>query len=214
MNRKVVIPEYGAGNIYSVARAVEKVGGTPVLSTSAQEIAEADRVVLPGVGAFASCIGALRESGLIEALLRYIDRERPFLGICVGMQLLFDYSEEFGRHDGLGVIAGPVLRIPSSDPSGTRRVPHIGWSPLALPAGRTDWDGTVFEGASPNETAMYFVHSYSCVPANPSVRLAEAEYEGLSICAAIERANVTAIQCHPERSGPSGLRVFENFLSR
>jgi glutamine amidotransferase len=214
MPKSVIIPDYGVGNLYSVARAVEKAGGKPVISQSLEEVIGAERLILPGVGAFASCIGALRASGMVEPLLEFIRSGRPFLGICVGMQLLFDYSLEFGRHDGLGLIAGHVGPIPTSDAAGTRRVPHVGWSPLSLPEGLNGWEDTLFEGARPEATAMYFVHSYSCLPANTSVRIAEAEYNGFRICAALQRENISAIQCHPERSGPSGLRLFANFLAR
>lgn len=214
MNRKVVIPDYGVGNLFSIARAVEKIGGEPILVDSPQGIAGADRLILPGVGAYASCIDALRDKGFAEPVVEFVATGRPFLGICVGMQLLFDYSLEFGRHEGLGLIAGDVERIPENDSNGVRRVPHVGWSPLSLPAGRESWDGTLFDGAVPGLTAMYFVHSFNCLPSEPTISVAEAHYEGWPICASIERDNVAAIQCHPERSGPSGLRFFENFLAR
>lgn len=214
MSGKVVIPDYGVGNLFSIARAIEKVGGEPILAVNPKAIVSADRLILPGVGAFASCINALQESGFAGPVVDFVATGRPFLGICVGMQLLFDYSLEFGRHDGLGLIPGHVDRILVRDDNGVRRVPHIGWSPLNLPVGRESWEGTLFEGAVTGRTAMYFVHSYNCLPYDPSIVVAEADYEGWSICASIERDNVAAIQCHPERSGPSGLRFFENFLAR
>ena len=214
MSNRVIIADYGAGNVFSVARAIERVGGEPCLSADPKVIASAERLILPGVGAFQACMGALEEQDLVEPIMEYARSERPFLGICVGMQLMFHHSLEFGKTNGLGLVAGHVGPIPVDDGTHRRRVPHIGWSALTLPPGRENWNGTLLDGAEPGKTAMYFVHSYSCQPADADTRLAEADYEGWPICAAIQRDNMTATQCHPERSGQSGLRFFENFLKR
>lgn len=225
MSKVIHIVDYGVGNLYSAQRAVAKAGGEARLSNDPAEIANAERLLLPGVGAFASCVGTLRSSGLVEPIRDFLATGRPFMGICVGMQLLFDYSLEFGHHPGLGLIPGHVERIPAggetdgdgggdtSGNGGTRKVPHIGWSPLSMPGTRASWDGTVLAGMVPGDIAAYFVHSYNCVPDDPDYLLATADYDGFTITAAIQRDNITAFQCHPEKSGPVGLKIVEQFLA-
>lgn len=213
MSKLVHIVDYGAGNLYSAQRAIEKVGGEARLSKDPDEIASAERLLLPGVGAFASCATALRESNLSEPIVMFANSGRPFLGICVGMQLLFDYSLEFGRHEGLKLIPGRVERIPARDAAGSRKVPHIGWSELRLPAGRSSWDGTVLRGAESEEASAYFVHSYNCVPDDRSCLLAEIDYDGFPITAAVVRDNIVGCQFHPEKSADVGLRLLERFLA-
>lgn len=211
MTTVVHVVDYGIGNLYSVARAIERAGGEARLVSTAAEILAADRLLLPGVGAFEPCIQTLRESGLSDEVRAFAATGRPFLGICVGMQLLFDYSLEFGRHDGLGLIAGHVAPIPPRDAAGDRKVPHIGWSPLQRPAGRT-WEATVLDGVEPGQSSAYFVHSFSCVPDDEASWLAEVDYAGYRVCAAVQQDNITAFQCHPEKSGPAGLRILRRFL--
>jgi glutamine amidotransferase len=194
-------------------RAVEKVGGLARLSNDPDEIATAERLLLPGVGAFASCANALRSSGLTEPVVAFAATGRPFLGICVGMQLLFDYSLEFGKHAGLGLLAGHVERIPANDSTGSRKVPHVGWSELLMPAQRKDWKGTVLEGVASGKAAAYFVHSYHCVPDDPNCLLAETDYAGFRITAAVARDNITGCQFHPEKSADIGLQMIERFLA-
>lgn len=213
MSKLVHIVDYGVGNLYSAVRAVEKVGGEARLSNDPAEIASAERLLLPGVGAFASCADTLRSRGLVEPVVAFAATGRPFLGICVGMQLMFDYSLEFGKHAGLGLIAGHVEHIPAEDAAGSRNVPHIGWSELLMPAGRKDWSGTILEGVTPGVDAAYFVHSYNCVPDDPSCRLVEADYDGYPITAAVVRDNLIGCQFHPEKSAHVGLRMIERFLT-
>lgn len=212
MTAVVHVVDYGIGNLFSVARAIEKAGGEARLTSSPAEVATAERLLLPGVGAFEPCMRTLQKSGLSDPVMEFARTGRPFLGICVGMQLLFDYSLEFGQHAGLGLIAGHVAPIPPSDASGTRKVPHIGWSPLLHPEARADWNGTLLEGARPGQDSAYFVHSFNCIPDDPARRMAEVDYIGHSVCAAVEQDNITAFQCHPEKSGPVGLRILERFL--
>lgn len=213
MSKLVHIVDYGVGNLYSAARAVEKVGGEARLSSDPAAIASAERLLLPGVGAFASCANTLRFSGLTDPVIDFVATGRPFLGICVGMQLLFDYSLEFGKHAGLGLIAGHVERIPAEDSRGARKVPHVGWSELLMPDGRQDWNGTILEDAVPGESAAYFVHSYSCIPSDPACCLAEADHDGFRITAAVGRDNIVGCQFHPEKSGRVGLQIIERFLA-
>jgi glutamine amidotransferase len=212
MTRVIHVVDYGIGNLYSVARAVEAVGGEVRLATRPEDIARAGRLLLPGVGAFEPCMRTLSESRLAEPVREFARTGQPFLGICVGMQLLFDYSLEFGRHEGLGLVAGHVAPIPPGDAAGERKVPHIGWSPLIRGAGR-DWSGTVLDGEVEGKSSAYFVHSYSCVPADPAHVLAEVDHGGYRICAGVQVENITAFQCHPEKSGPVGLRILERFLA-
>ena len=213
MTKIVHIVDYGAGNLYSACRAIDKVGGEARLTSDPAEIASAERLLLPGVGAFASCIGALRARGLDAPIVTFAATGRPFLGICVGMQLLFDYSLEFGRHAGLGLIAGHAERIPASDIAGSRKVPHVGWSELRAPESRGDWGGTVLQDAAPGATAAYFVHSYNCLPDDPSCVLADVDYDGFTITAAVMRDNIIGCQFHPEKSADVGLRLLERFLT-
>lgn len=213
MGTTVTIVDYGIGNLFSVARAIEAAGGEAKLASRFPEIREAERLLLPGVGAFEPCVETLTQKGLAEAVITFAATGRPFLGICVGMQLLFDYSLEFGRHNGLGLIAGRVAPIPTADDAGVRKVPHIGWGRLQIPAGRNDWNGTLLESATPELTSAYFVHSFNCEPADPAVRLADVDYDGFPVCAAVEQDNITAFQCHPEKSGSAGIKIIERFLA-
>ena len=209
MTNTVHIVDYGIGNLYSVARAIERAGGEAQLTTDWKEIGAAERLILPGVGAFEPCARTLRDLGLVEPVIEFARSGRPFMGICVGMQLLFDYSEEFGVNSGLGLIHGHVAAIPAD---GVRKVPHIGWSPLVLPETRTSWAGSVLEQHEPGQSSAYFVHSYSCVPVDRRHRLANVDYAGYEICAAVQSENVTGFQCHPEKSGNAGLKILQNFL--
>lgn len=208
----VHVVDYGIGNLFSVARAIEQAGSKARLTSDPSEVIGADRLLLPGVGAYEPCMRTLQESGLSEPVLEFARTGRPFLGICVGMQLLFDYSLEFGQHAGLGLIAGHVAPISPSDERGDRKVPHIGWNPLLLPQERNGWEGTLLDGARPGQDSAYFVHSFNCIPDDPAHRLAVVDYAGHTICAAVERDNITAFQCHPEKSGPVGLRILDRFL--
>lgn len=213
MSSVVHIVDYGVGNLHSVARAIEQAGGEAKLSSSPLEIARAERILLPGVGAYGPCIESLRKAGLVEPVIAFAATGRPFLGICVGMQLLFGHSLEFGRHEGLALIPGQVEPIPAEDAAGTRKVPHIGWSPLLMPTARSDWGDTLLEDATPEVTSCYFVHSFNCAPSDPRYRLADANYGGFKICAAVQRDNITGFQCHPEKSGPAGIKILQRFLT-
>ncbi len=213
MTVRVKIVDYGMGNLHSVARALEKVGAEPELASTPEAIVSADLLILPGVGAFEPCVANLRGAGLDEPVLEFVRSGRPFMGICVGMQLLFDYSTEFGRHEGLGLIAGRVDAIPLNSGGNARKVPHIGWSELLVPEKRAGWSDTLLRSAQPGVTSAYFVHSYSCVPADAADRLADVDYLGYDICAAVQKDNITGFQCHPEKSGPAGLKIMEHFVS-
>ena len=212
MSVAVAIVDYGVGNLLSVGRAVAAAGGEPRLVGTPGEIAAAERLLLPGVGAFGHCMAVLRERGLIEPIRAFAATGRPFLGICVGMQVMLEVGTEFGRHDGLGLIAGTVEAIPATGADGTsHKIPHIGWSPLARPAGGRAWAGTLLDGI-PADSSVYFVHSFAAQPALPAHRLADTDYHGRAIAAAIGRDNLAGCQFHPEKSGPVGLRILANFI--
>ncbi|RME32957.1 MAG: imidazole glycerol phosphate synthase subunit HisH [Gammaproteobacteria bacterium] len=212
MRREVTIVDHGLGNLYSVSRAVEVSGGVPLLSGDPDEVRRASRLVLPGVGAFADGMAGLRERGLDQALREAVAAGTPLLAICLGMQMLADASEEFGEHTGLGLVPGRVAPIPATGTDGRpHRIPHTGWTRLHLPPGRSGWEGTVLEG-SQEGTWVYLVHSFHLQPDRAEDRLADCDYDGVTICAAVTRGAVTGLQFHPEKSGPAGLHMLERFL--
>jgi len=197
---RVVIVDYGAGNLRSVARAVAHAGGQPVVSSRPEDLMEAEAVVMPGVGAAADTMRNLEARGLAGPLREYIGQGRPFLGVCMGQQALFDYSEEGGRHPCLGVLPGRVVRLPQG-----LKVPHMGWNRL-----RIRRPHPVLEGIA-DGTYFYFVHSYYPEPAEPEVVVATAWY-GVEFPAIVARGALVATQFHPEKSGEAGLLLYRNFL--
>lgn len=208
------VVDYGVGNLFSIARALEAGGAEVRMASSGAEMDAAERLVLPGVGAFAHCMSELRSHGLEDPVRRYAASGRPLLGICVGMQMLFEGSEEFGDHEGLGIVAGRVRAIPPTGSDGApHKIPHIGWGELELPAGRADWKGSLLEGLAAR-TAVYFVHSYTAQPSDPAQRLADCHYDGRVISACVAAESVSGCQFHPEKSAAAGLRIVRNFLSQ
>lgn len=212
MSLQATIVDYGSGNVLSVKRALEHCGAEVKLTRRPEELKAADRLVLPGVGAFAECMRALEERQLLPLIREFAGSGRPFLGICVGMQILFDESEEFGVHAGMGLVPGKVVSIPPNGANGApHRIPHIGWAPLELPVGGGNWTNSILADLVPGDSA-YFVHSYAGVPADPLHRLADISYNGRTISAAVARENVSGTQFHPEKSGPVGLKILTRFL--
>jgi glutamine amidotransferase len=209
----VTVVDYGLGNLFSVSRALEQVGASVELTDSAAAIDRATHLVLPGVGAFRDGIAGLHERGLVEPVRRYGAGGRPFLGICLGMQLLFEYSEEFGRQEGLGLVAGGVVAIPAVTASGApHKIPHIGWNELRVPETRRGWQGTPLARIAQN-TPMYFVHSFTADPAREDDRLADCDYDGCRISAAVGHGALYGCQFHPEKSGAPGLQILRDFLA-
>lgn len=210
---EIAVVDYGAGNLLSVSRAIERVGGSAVLSSDPKTIDHAERLVLPGVGAFANGMAALQTLGLTEPLRRFASSKRPFLGICLGMQMMFESSLEFGRHEGLGLIAGDVLPVSKTGADGKpHKIPHIGWKPIEKSPNSPSWEGTPLEGIK-EKNAFYFVHSYEAVPKHPKDRLASVDYDGLKLSAAVGRDRIFGTQFHPEKSGELGLSILRNFIS-
>jgi glutamine amidotransferase len=202
----IAIIDYGMGNLRSVQKGFERVGCEAAVTADPKVVLEAEKIVLPGVGAFPDCMRNLEEGGFIEPLLRVIREGRPFLGICLGLQLLFTESEEFGIHRGLNVIPGRVVRFPEGMAEGGEalKVPHMGWNQLAVkrrPA--------VFEGIE-DGTNVYFVHSYYVAPEDQGVVATTTTY-GIEFCSAIWKDNIVATQFHPEKSQEKGLKILKNF---
>jgi glutamine amidotransferase len=196
-----------------VRRGIEHCGATVEVTDDPEIILAAPRVVLPGVGAFADGMGELQRRGLDTVVQTVAGSGVPLLGICLGMQMLLDESEEFGTTRGLGIIPGRVIAVPTvRQDGGTQKVPHLGWSSLALPPGRTDWKGTLLAEVAPGD-AVYFVHSFMASPNKPEDRIADAIYGGVLVSAAVGARNVFGVQFHPEKSGEVGLRVLRQFLA-
>lgn len=207
----VTIIDYGTGNLLSVARAFEHCGASVLLTNDPMKITNADYLVLPGVGAFADGMLGLTERGLVEPIKTFAAKDRPFLGICLGMQLMLDESEEFGANEGLGLIPGKVVAIPAVGSDGApHKIPHIGWNEICAPANMS-WEGSIL-GDTPDKSAFYFVHSYTAVPAKHGNRLADCYYNGQLIAAAIRLRNMYGCQFHPEKSGTAGLSILNDFL--
>ena len=196
----VIILDYGAGNLRSVVRAVERVGARPEVASVPAALDEADVIILPGVGAAADTMHNLRKRKLVEPIREYIEAERPFLGVCMGLQALMTVSEEGGEHPCLDILPGRVVRLPAG-----RKIPHMGWNRL-VPRRRSPLLDGIPDGAH-----FYFVHSYHCAMDDPGDIVATADY-GADVTALVERGRLAATQFHPEKSGAYGLRIYHNFL--
>jgi len=199
---RVVIVDYGAGNLRSVERAVARAGFEPLVSSRPEDAAAAGVLIVPGVGAAADTMRNLRERGLAEPIRQYIAAGRPFLGVCMGLQALLTVSEEGGEHECLGVIPGRVRRLPQG-----LKVPHMGWNRV-----RQRRPHPVFDGI-PDDAYFYFVHSYYPDPEDDSVVVGETDY-GVTFASVVAAGSLVATQFHPEKSGEAGLRFYENFLTR
>ena len=207
----VTVIDYGVGNLLSVQRGLEHCGTEVVLTSDPDAVRAAKRVVLPGVGAFANAMQALQERNLVPAIQALAKQGTPLLGICLGMQLLLDESEEFGMTKGLGLIPGRVVPVaPQATSGANQKIPHIGWSGLLPADGKVDWQSTLLQDTRPGEAA-YFVHSFMAVPADPHHRIADCIYGGHRVSAAIACDHITGCQFHPEKSGEVGLRILRRF---
>jgi glutamine amidotransferase len=201
------VVDYGMGNLRSVSKALESLGYPTEVSGDARTLSSCRGIVFPGVGAFRDCMANVVRQGLLPFLREYLASDRPFLGICVGMQLLFAESEEFGRYEGVGFFAGKVVRFPGDMPApggGVLKVPHMGWNAVEVLA-----DHPVLQGI-PTGTYFYFVHSYYAVPGEPGIAACRTVY-GVPFAAAVGRGNRLAVQFHPEKSQAAGLRLLGNF---
>lgn len=199
----IALIDYDAGNIRSVEKALAALGEETVVTRDSECILAADKVILPGVGSFGDAMGKLCSFQLVDVINEAVRRKTPFLGICLGLQLLFERSEESPGVEGLGILKGEILRIPDGD---GLKIPHIGWNSLTFPN-----PGRLFAGIEENPY-VYFVHSYYLKAADPSIVTAATEY-GTLIHASVEKDNVFACQFHPEKSSSVGLAILKNFIS-
>ncbi len=196
----IAVIDYGAGNLRSVANAIARLGYQPMITSQARELSEAQAVILPGVGAAGNTMENLRNLGLVEPIKQLIADDRPFFGVCIGLQVLFTSTEEGGGHDCLGIIAGRVKKLPDG-----LKVPHMGWNQVSQLISHP-----LFEGI-PDKANFYFVHSYYGEPEDSSLVAGETEY-GITMGSVIVRGNLVVTQFHPEKSGEFGLKMYANFL--
>lgn len=209
MNTKIAVIEYGLGNVKSLCHALNYLGADVCLTADVSEIEKADAIVLPGVGAFAYGMQQLQERQLDALLREQVQKGTPLMGICLGMQLLFDESDEFGETKGLGVISGRVERLQDHE---TCKLPHMGWNSLLLPQHLCSWDGTVLQSVDSDKDSFYFVHSFAAHPADKKTVLSETVYAGQMFCSSVQERNVIGCQFHPEKSAEQGLSIFKSFL--
>jgi len=205
--RKIAILNYGIGNVKSIYNALAQINARPILTNRVEEIREADGVILPGVGAFASGMENLAKYELEGPISDYVQTGKPFLGICLGMQMLMDESEEFGHTRGLGLVNGKVIRLKVTH----ARLPHVGWSKIEQPAHRP-WSDTIFQDIKTN-TNLYFVHSFAVHPKNTKDVLSLTTYDDNTYCSAFGKDNVYGVQFHPEKSADMGLKILKNFIN-
>ena len=196
----IAIIDYGVGNLYSVAKAVAAVGGDAKITSNSDDLIRADKIVLPGVGAFGDCMKNLVASGLIPTIREQISNKKYLLGICVGLQILFESSEESPNIDGLGILSGKIKKIHAEN----LKIPHMGWNSVNFS------DSKIFAGVK-NNSYFYFVHSYHAAPDNKNLISATTDY-GEKVTAAVESENIFATQFHPEKSGDVGLQILKNFI--
>lgn len=198
----LTVVDYGAGNLKSVVNALKVIGSTPEVTSDPDKIFKADKILLPGVGAFGECMKKLNQSGISEAIVKAAAKGTPLLGICLGLQMLFDYSTEFGNNAGLGLVGGGVELLKTDG----LKLPHIAWTSIDV-----NPDSRLLKGIDSGEF-FYFVHSYRAKAENRADIAAEAEY-GERFTAAVEKGNIMATQFHPEKSGKAGLKVLANFVN-
>lgn len=208
----VAIIDYEMGNLFSVRRACEHAGLEYAVTSDKSELLKSDAAILPGVGAFRDAMASLEKFDLVSPIRDFIASGRPFFGICLGMQLLMDESEEFGSHRGLGVFAGGVKKFTTLK-AGGYKVPQVGWNAVCPPAGAKNVWNSPFSPlkATPPGEYMYFVHSFCCVPDDISAAHSITDYEGIEYCSSVLKGNVFACQFHPEKSGARGLAIYEEW---
>lgn len=199
----IAIIDYDAGNIKSVEKALQYLGEEAVITRDREEILNSDKVILPGVGAFGDAMEKLHQYGLVDTIQEVVDRRIPFLGICLGLQLMFESSDEAPGVEGLGLLPGKILRIPKK---GDMKIPHMGWNDIKIKEG-----AKLFAGLE-DHPYVYFVHSYYLQADDPSIVAATTEY-GVTIHASVEKDNIFACQFHPEKSSTVGLQILNNFIA-
>lgn len=216
LSPKVAIVDYGVGNLFNVQRALESIGANAAISSDSAEILGAERLVVPGVGAFAEGMKGLQERGLAGPIREFAASGRPILGICLGAQLMLTHSEEHGTHAGLDLVKGLVVALRQPVSGGEQyKIPQIGWNSLRLPdyASGSLWDNTILRGLT-GEPSVYFLHTYITTLHDPRASIAVTEYGHDRFCSVFQSKNISGIQPHPERSGQVGLQILKNFLEQ
>ena len=210
----VTVIDYGVGNILSVLRGFEYFGATVELTSDPKKILSAQRVVLPGVGAFPKAMEALTTLNLVKVIQELAIKGTPLLAICLGMQLLLEESDEFGKTTGLGLIPGRVVAVPNTTIDGVvQKIPNVGWSSLNISNPRGSWENTLLQDNQPGDAA-YFVHSFVAEPTNEKDILATTNYAGVNFCSAVQHENIYGAQFHPEKSSQIGLTILTNFVNQ
>ncbi|MBL8024234.1 MAG: imidazole glycerol phosphate synthase subunit HisH [Elusimicrobia bacterium] len=209
---RVAIVDCGRGNLFSVSSACRFVGLEVSVTSDPKEIMGSAGVILPGVGAFGDAMAALKRRDLLSVLRDVVLVGKPFMGICLGFQILFSESNEFGTHPGLGVFPGDVVRLENNDGDQRLKIPHVGWYPI-WPGSEGQWNGTLLEGM-PTGESFYFVHSFHVRPGIGLPSLALSRFSNTDYCAAVQQGEVFGCQFHPERSGPAGLKIYKAFANR
>jgi glutamine amidotransferase len=206
----VTVVDYGLGNLRSVARAFEAQGAPVCVSSDAERIRSAERLVLPGVGAFADGMAGLTARGLVDAVREFAVSGRPMLGICLGAQLLMQEGHEFGSHPGLGLAQGVVRKFRGGGPE---KIPHVGWSGIRPPDPSGSWEGELLKDVQPG-SPVYFTHSYVIQPEREEDVVSVTDYAGESFCSFFRHENIAGCQFHPEKSGEVGLAIVDAFVNR
>lgn len=206
---KIAIIDYDAGNLYSVLHACNFVGLDAEISSDPKVLASADGAILPGVGAFGEAMNNLKKLKLVEPIKEFITSGKAFMGICLGFQLLFSESEEFGHFKGLDIVSGKVVRFPNDNKGKLIRVPQIGWNAIGAKDKKV-WQNSYLKNVKEG-AFMYFVHSYYCVPKDKKDVLSLTNYEGIEYASAIKKGNLYAFQFHPEKSGKEGIKIYQEF---
>lgn len=217
-SNNTVIVDYTLGNLYSVKRAFQKVGCDPVISSKREDIVNARKIVLPGVGAFSAGVKGLEGKELFDVIKDSALEGKPILGICLGMQLLMTQSEEDGLHNGLDLIKGKVVRFDNPEKKGAFKIPHYGWESVLLPDldgsfTKELWQQTILDGTH-NNSYFYFIHSYFVVTESPVYSIGMTNYGLNTFASVIRKENITGCQFHPEKSGDAGLHVINNFVKQ
>ena len=208
----VAIVDYGLGNLFSIRQACKHVGLHATITSSGKQIETARSIILPGVGAFGDAMDALTRLDLISVLRDFAESGKPLLGICLGLQMLFSKSHEFGTHSGLDLISGNVTQLNSTQYKNRQlKVPQVGWNRIMPPNGsKSEWSETIIDGIEPG-AFMYFVHSYSVQPEDSSMMLTVTDYGDFRFCSGVKYNNIYGLQFHPERSSAEGLKIYTNF---
>jgi glutamine amidotransferase len=213
IQRKVIVIDYKLGNIFSIVQACKNVGLNPEVSSDKDTILKAEAIILPGVGAFGDAMENLRKLDIISPLKDYVSSGRPLMGICLGMQLLFTESEEFGSNKGLGLINGNIKKFSNHIGNEIIKVPQIGWNTIYSSVITSSWENCPLRGLDV-KTFMYFVHSFYAIPATNEDVLALTNYAGIEYCSAVKKRNIFATQFHPEKSAENGLLIYKNWATQ